>query len=345
MTSTPPRPAVWFPAIRAGSGTDVFTERLAEGLRRRGIRAEISWLPHRAEYAPWTVAKPQPPEWANIVHVNSGLPRRFLPLTLPVVATVHGCVHDPTLTSYKSRAQTLYHRYWIYKIEANTLSIADRIVAVSRYTAQQTSTAFNRQDIAVIPNAIDLSGPFQPVERIAPHKPFRLLYVGNWSHLKGVDLLAPIMEMLGTEFELCYTADRKKLHKRHTLPANSRCLGRFSEPAQLAAVYREADALIFPSRVEGFGLVALEAQASGTPVIATKVAALPEVIDDGITGLLCSQDDVYTFTSAARRLAKNLDLWHSMRGASRRHVESQFDLNMMLDRYVEQYQTALIESE
>lgn len=40
--------AVWFPAVRAATGTDVFTERLAAGLTERGIRAEITWLPLRA---------------------------------------------------------------------------------------------------------------------------------------------------------------------------------------------------------------------------------------------------------------------------------------------------------
>lgn len=47
--------AVWFLTVRAHTGADIFTERLAEGLQKKGIRAEITWLPHRAEYLPWTV--------------------------------------------------------------------------------------------------------------------------------------------------------------------------------------------------------------------------------------------------------------------------------------------------
>ena len=82
-------PAVWFPTVRTGTGTDVFTERLVEGLNQRGIRAAISWLPLRAEYAPWTVAIPKPPEWATVTHVNTWLHSRFLPKNLPVVATLH----------------------------------------------------------------------------------------------------------------------------------------------------------------------------------------------------------------------------------------------------------------
>ena len=73
-------PAVWLPAIRTGTGTDAFTETLAASLKRRGLQAEISWLPHQAEVAPWAVPVPQAPQWANIAHVNTWLPKRFLPV-------------------------------------------------------------------------------------------------------------------------------------------------------------------------------------------------------------------------------------------------------------------------
>ena len=49
---TTSKPAIWFPAIRTHTGTDVFTERLVEGLNKQGIKAEITWLPLRAEYLP-----------------------------------------------------------------------------------------------------------------------------------------------------------------------------------------------------------------------------------------------------------------------------------------------------
>jgi len=86
---------VWFPAVRTGSGADVFTERLAGALIERGVRAEISWLPHRAEFLPWSVGRPTIPAGANIVQVNSWLHTRFIPARLPVVATMLHCVLDP----------------------------------------------------------------------------------------------------------------------------------------------------------------------------------------------------------------------------------------------------------
>ena len=215
------------------------------------------------------------------------------------------------------------------------------MVAVSRYTAGQTSITFGRNDITVIPNAINLSGPFQPINRRTPHRPFRLLYAGNWSQLKGVGLLAPIMENLGAGFELRYTADRNNSHNRYIHPANSRCLGRISDDSKMAVIYQDSDALLFPSRLEGFGLVALEAQACGLPVIATQSSAIPEVVENGVTGLLCPQDDIQAFADSARRLASSPNLWNEMKRDARMLTERRFGFETMIDHYLEIYEAAL----
>lgn len=341
MTRQVQEPAIWFPAIRAGSGTDVFTERLVQGLRQRGLRAEITWLPQHAEFLPWLVAKPKPPVWANIAHVNSWLPTQFIHPSLPFITTLHGCVHDRALRPYKSSAKALYHRYWIYRIEAQSLQLANRVVAVSHYTKQMASASFNLNHISVIPNAIDLGGQFQPIERDTPHEPFRLVYAGNWSQLKGVDLLATIMKQLGSGFSLHYTADRKGAHTRYPLPFNSHCLGRLRDSSQMSAVYQEADALLLPSRLEGFGLVALEAQACGLPVIATQGSSLPEVIDNGVTGLLCPPDNIQAFADAARLLSNDIPRWQNMRRDARRWVEERFNMDTVIDRYILIYRDVL----
>ena len=267
------QPAIWFPAIRAGSGADVFTVSLAEGLRQRGLRAEITWLPHRAEYAPWTVTVPKPPEWANIAHVNTWLPKRFLGTSLPLIATMHNCVHDAALSPYKSKMQAIYHRAWVKRLEQTILKRACRVVAVSNYTAAHTREIYSVPEITVIHNGIDLSGAFQANPNRQPHQPFRLLFVGNWSSRKGVDLLFPIMHALGPDFELHFTAEESATTRPTMLPANTRAIGWQKTTAALADIYRDADALLFPSRLEGFGLVALEAQACGLPVIATHGSA------------------------------------------------------------------------
>lgn len=332
-------PAVWFPAIRCGSGADVFTERLCRALNEQGIRAEITWLPHRAEYVPWSVPVPKPPAWANVVHINSWLPPRFVPAGIPVVATVHSCVHDPALLPYKGQLQALYHKHWIHPIEAANLKRADCIIAVSHYTAAQVETSFGVHDIQVIHNGIDCQ-MFTPITRNAPNRPFRLLYVGNWSARKGVDLLAPIMERLGDDFILQYTADRNGAHRRFRPPSNSVCLGRLTGKS-LVRAYQEADALLFPSRLEGLPLVPLEAMACGLPVIAMQGTSVEEVVAHGKTGMLCPRDDIHAFADAARCMAMDRQLHREYGHEARREIMARFQDSMMVDAYVRAYRGLL----
>lgn len=327
---------VWFPAIRAHSGADVFTERLCAALNARGIRAEIHWLPLRAEYAPRSVPVPRPPGWATVAHVNSWLPQRFWPQGLPVVCTVHSCVHDPALSPFKRPLQRLYHRFWIRRVENAAFNLASRVVAVSRYTAHVARAVFGCQAIEVIPNGVNTDF-FTPAPCELTNRPFRFLYVGNWDARKGVDVLSPILRELGDDFELVYTADRSGQHRRYPLPSNARCLGRLDAEG-LRAAYAQADALLFPSRLEGFGLVAAEAMACGLPVIAAGSSSLPEVVADGQTGLLCPVDDVAAFVAAARRLQGDVGLWRTMRLAARERAVALFDEAKQVERYLDLYQ-------
>jgi len=332
-------PAVWFPAVRCGTGTDVFTERLTEGLSAHDIPCEVTWLPHRAEYAPWSVPVPKPPPWADVVHINSWLHPRFLPKDLPLVVTVHHSVHDPILGPYKSFSQTLYHDHWIRPIEAENIRRANRVTAVSRYTAQQIEKSFACHQVTVIHNGIDTENIFTPgPPRRHPHHPFRLLYVGNWMPRKGVDLLAPILTRLGLDFELWYTTGHSGTQNASQLPENSRCLGRLNTQ-DLIRAYRETDALLFPSRYEGFGLVAAEAMACGLPVIASHTSSLPEIIEDGVTGFLCPLNEASAFAQAARLLQENPRRWQAIGQKARKKAHQIFAMPHMIRKYISIYKS------
>lgn len=335
MANSEIRPAVWFPAIRCGSGADVFTERLVAGLQAHGICAEITWLPHRAEYAPWAVRVPRAPDWANLAHINTWLPGRFIPETMPVLGTIHSSVHNPVLDSYKSYLKRFYHQYWIKPIEIEASQRSARLVAVSEFAKREYQNHVVPTHVDVIHNGIFLSGDFQPnPTKKSSNDPFRLLYVGKWSFLKGVDLLAPVMEELGDRFELYYTADRGEIQSR--LPANCHLIGRL-KPEELAQYYRESDALLMPSRLEGLTLVALEAMACGLPVIAVDCASMAEVVHDGVTGFLCKKHDPDEFVAKCIQLASDPLRLLEMGLAGRARIESVFDHKLMVDRYISAY--------
>ncbi|PWK84786.1 glycosyltransferase family 4 protein [Fulvimonas soli] len=328
---------VWFPAIRAGSGADIYTRRLASGLERMGIRTQVDWLPSRAEYAPWTVRPLSPPPWADVVHVNSWLPASLIQGDLPRVVTVHHCVHDPLYAPYRSAMQACYYRSYIRGVERRMLENAACITAVSHYTARATRNAFGPLPVEVIHNGIDLDGPFHPGTPRGATKPFRLLFVGRWVRRKAADLLAPIMTILGDGFVLSCTGDAPS----RNVPANIRFLGDLPADTDLAEAYRACDALLFPSRLEGFGLVALEAQACGRPVVAARNSAIPEVVEDGCTGLLVDTDNVEAFVAAIRQLAGDRERLARMGRAARASVERRFDLQHMLGDYIKVYRRVL----
>ncbi len=333
-------PAVWFPAVRSGSGADVFTERLAAGLRGRGLRAEITWLPLRAEYAPWTVAVPKPPDWANLVHINTWLHSRFVPKDRPVIATIHHAMHHPAVRAYKGRARATYHQYWIAPNERRVLRRVDRVVAVSRFVAETARQTLLDVPMQVIYNGVDIN-KFRPGNRQRkPDEPFRLLYVGSWKKLKGVDLLAPIMRELGDGFELRYTGGALAERAKADVPTNMRDLGRLHGEDAVVAAMQSADALLLPSRSEGHPLVVIEAMACGLPVIATRGSSLVEVVVDRTTGTLCAEGAVNAFVEPCRKLASMHAMRASMANRARECAASNYSIGRMIDSYLMAYGAA-----
>jgi len=77
---------------------------------------------------------------------------------------------------------------------------------------------------------------------------------------------------------------------------------------RLADFYAAADVVLVPSRSESFGLVALEAQACGTPVVAARVGGLPFVVDDGATGFLVDGHDPKAHAARVLDVLRDADL-------------------------------------
>ncbi|MGV4929746.1 D-inositol-3-phosphate glycosyltransferase [Streptomyces sp. BHT-5-2] len=102
-------------------------------------------------------------------------------------------------------------------------------------------------------------------------------------------------------------------------------LVRFHPPVgqeQLADWYRAASVLVMPSYSESFGLVAIEAQACGTPVVAAAVGGLPVAVRDGVSGFLVAGHDPADYARALRRFLDDPSLAARMGGAAARHAQS-----------------------
>lgn len=292
---------VWFPAVRAGSGADVFTQRLAVALIRRGHRAVISWFPHWSELAPDLFRFLRVPDRVDVIHANSAFAFAFRRRGVPLVVTEHHYVLDPAYRPYKSMAQNIYHRALIGPYLRRSYARADAITTDSRFTADVLMRVAGVEAARTIPLWVDYD-KFSPAH-VVPKSDnrFRLLFVGNASRRKGADVIPLLAHRLGSSFEIRCTSGLRT-DRRDDSGDNVTLLGRLSQD-RLVQEYRACDAVLVPSRYEGFGYTALEAMACGKPVVGFRCGSVDEVVVEGETGLLCDIDDMDALEANCRRLA------------------------------------------
>ena len=331
---------VWLPAIRGGSGVDIHTSRLALALQRHGVGAEISWYSTYFQFAPWLLAGVAPPPRANIVHALSWSGAAFKRKNLPLVISEQLDVLDPGYRPYKSTAQALYHQTMVRRLMKKSFAAAAAVTAVSNATAASLKRTMQLGSARVIGNFVDTE-IFRPQNRPAgPSKPFRLLYVGNLTKRKGADLLAPIMRQLGNGFELRFTTGLRD-GSIDNIPPNMISIGRLTGDRSLVDAYQASDALLFPSRLEGLPIAPLEAMACAKPVIAARISSLPEVVEDGVSGILCEPDNVDQFAAACRRLADSPATLVRYGAAARQRAEALFSESVVVPQYISLYQELL----
>jgi glycosyltransferase involved in cell wall biosynthesis len=163
----------------------------------------------------------------------------------------------------------------------------------------------NRNKVVVIPNGVDLKLFSGSNDRIQLEGDPAVLYVGYFSRLKGVDILIRAIAKLSSELPniklhlvgrggdhyLALLAKKEGIEKHVVFHG-------WAKHSTLSSYYKSADICVFPSRHEGFGLVILEAMASGIPVIASDIPSFREIISDGIDGRLFKTEDTDALSKA-----------------------------------------------
>ncbi len=333
------RPRLYFPVIRNFSGADVYFERLADGLRSRGYTPEVRFYPHLMEFLPYTLVKPFLPGRVrgDIVHAKAEYGWLFATSGRRLVVTLAHSVFVTAYLAYKNPAQRLYYQLKLRANIARSFDLADRIVTVSRFSANSIAEEFGRGDARVIYNGIDEKF-FHPLADPArqDHGQLLLFFAGNATTRKGFDLLAPLMRRLGAGFVLEYTSGLRTQSKAVPEP-NMRPLGRLT-PEGLRAAYQRCDIFVFPSRLEGFGYPVAEAMACGKPVVCTNGSSLPELVEESRGGYLCPRDDVEAFAERIQQLASQPQLRAEMGAYNRAKVERQFTLSRCVEDYVGLYE-------
>ena len=148
------------------------------------------------------------------------------------------------------------------------------------------------------------------------------MFVGQCEPYKGVDVLLRAVAQLDQSEKLSFTVDivgntatdatyyqrLLEIVKRENLGERIRFWGHVGDKAQLRRSYERADIFVLPSRYEGFGIVLLEAMSFGLPIVATTAGAIPELVRDGMHGLLVPPDDPQALAEAIVRLLRAPDL-------------------------------------
>jgi glycosyltransferase involved in cell wall biosynthesis len=234
----------------------------------------------------------------------------------PVVHTVHGPLNR--------RAGELYEQ-----IDR----VAPRVGLIS-LSMNQRSPLPHLNWIANCPNALDLS--LYPVH---PHRGDYLLFLGRMSPDKGAHRAVEVAEELGVPLKLAGKMQELREEEffdaavRPHLGADIEYVGEVSH-AEKVDLLQNARATLFPIEwAEPFGLVMIESMACGTPVIATRHGAVPEVIDDGRTGVIVEE---HTEMPAALERADQIDPMDC-----RRYVEERFSKERMVADYDGAYAKAL----
>jgi glycosyltransferase involved in cell wall biosynthesis len=332
---------IWLPAIRGESGADVFTHRLSEALRRKGVATHVSWFANFYEFFPFLLRRVPPPRGTTIIHANSWNAFAFKRGSIPLVVTEHLGVLDRTARPHKSLPQLIYHETLIRQFVKASLRSASTATAVSNFTALGLQRSLGLESVEVIYNWVNTKTFAPDPEPEGMHSgPFRLLFVGNPIRRKGVDLFAPIMRALGAGFELYFTSGHRQLSPRDVAP-NMFTLGRITNDRDLVKLYQRSDALLFPSRFEGLPLVVLEAMACAKPVVAANTSSLAEILENGISGILCPTDDVDAFVAACRKLAQEPQTRRQYGIAARNHIEARFSEDVVVSQYIALYQRLL----
>jgi len=290
-------------------------------------------------------------EKLDLLHVHYAVPhavcailaKQMVDFPLKVVTTLHGT--DITVLGYDETLKEII-RFGIEK--------SDVVTAVSEHLIQETKEVLQvNRHIHKVYNFVDLrqfekkSAPNLILkERYAPHHEKLIVHISNFRPVKRVLDVARIFKRIRSELsaKLILIGEGPDLPKvwqwikRNNLEKETVFLGKQNE---VADILYQTDLLVLPSEKESFGLVALEAMASGVPVIASSAGGIPEVVAHKETGLIYPVGDVEGMAQGALLLLTHPDLYRRYSDAAKRRTFTHFNAEQIVDQYLGLYELAL----
>jgi N-acetyl-alpha-D-glucosaminyl L-malate synthase BshA len=287
----------------------------------------------------------------DLLHVHYAIPHSVSALLarqmlaaqgrhLPFITTLHGT--DITLVGL-DRSYLPITRFGIEQ--------SDGVTAISEYLSVRTHEAFNLdREIEVIRNFVNCDVYTRHEDFIAAHRPRfaqpgerLLVHLSNFRPVKRVldvvETIARISRRIPSRLLLIGDGPERSaaefLAQRLGVAHRVDFLGKQENVNQLLSL---ADLMLMPSELESFGLAALEAMACHVPAIATNVGGVPELIDDGINGLLFPIGAVEPMAEAAISLLSDPARLTAMSHAARKTAQDRFCASRIIPHYERYYE-------
>ena len=365
----------WFDA-RAG-GVAVHVHQLTKFLERYGVDVEIitgSWNPEempvnipvhvikgprdpffRLNISPWTSGEMKEiikKGDFDVVHAHHAFAR--MPLSALSIARdldIKGILTTHTISllpDYEYLWSPLSYGYPVYRI---MLSRADEIIAVSD-SARRFISHFTDVPVRVIPNGVDTSR-FRKMDRDEARgfmgfgdEPF-FLYVGRLVTKKGLFTLLLAFRDVLKEIPKAKLRIAGKGKLKPVLSSMSKVLGingnveflGYVPDDALNPLFSSADVFVLPSSFgESFGIVILEAMASGTSVIGTKVGGIEEILDDGKYGVLVHPSDPSELACAMISMMSDRDMREKIVKRALQKVRKEYDWRVVAKKVMKLYE-------
>jgi len=276
----------------------------------------------------------------DIIHDNQTLAYGILLMKtfrIPIVATIH---HPLPIDRKADIAQArnfrerlgrvMFYPFFMQHLVSRRM---DRVITVSHSSAEETKQAFGvpEDKLRVVYNGID-TAVFRKMEGVRK-EPNSLIVVANTrDRKKGVFYLLQAVRLLKADIPIKLTivddpdpdeGFAPYLVRKYGLEDVVTFTGRLST-SELVKNYCQAEIAVTASTYEGFGLPAAEAMACSTPVVTTTAGALPEVVQDGVTGILVPPANPLALAGAIKLLLGDETLRRNMGEEGRKRVERHF---------------------
>jgi L-malate glycosyltransferase len=286
----------------------------------------------------------------DLLHVHYAVPhavcaylaKQLVGDQLKIVTTLHGT--DITVLGYDPTLSNMIR----FGIEQS-----DAVTAVSKDLALQTQVLLEtNKEIRPIYNFVDetiyYKRPVTDLKEAYGIEPDEqvLVHISNFRPVKRVQDVVKVFSnihkrikskllMIGEGPELPIV---KRLVEDFDLKDNVIFLGKQENIAEILNI---SDLALLLSSKESFGLILLEAAACGVPSIGTNIGGIPEVIEDGVTGLIAPVGDIDTITQKALQILSNPELKKQMGENARLSAEARFHSTLIVEQYEDLYKEIL----